>query len=266
MKAPVEEPDEDELWSEKVAKADEERRANPLREHEGKSLEELQDSVPADTYESLRRKRLAELKQQAARNRFGSVVHIGEAEWQSEVTKQPEDVWVVVHLFMHGKQECDVVDRALAQLAPRFKDVKFCRIEGAKAIRNYPDRNCPTLLIYKAGDIQLQLVGLAELGGPKTNAATLEWALAKLGALRTELQEDPTDTRMRVTRGGTGAGAGGKEGEREVDASSIHAERARRERAEREGEASERGGAREGGFRTSAVTPLDDDDSWLNDD
>jgi hypothetical protein len=37
-------------------------------------------------------------------------------------------------------------------------------------IEGYPDRNTPTVLIYKDGDIRRQIVTLGELGGVRTNS------------------------------------------------------------------------------------------------
>ena len=42
---------------------------------------------------------------------------------------------------------------------------KFVKIIGDECIANYPDRNLPTLLIYIDGDLRVQQVGVARLGG-----------------------------------------------------------------------------------------------------
>ena len=46
-----------------------------------------------------------------------------------------------------------------------FRATKFVKIMSEAAIRNYPDRNLPTLLIYNKTDIVQQFVGLAPFGG-----------------------------------------------------------------------------------------------------
>jgi len=38
------------------------------------------------------------------------------------------------------------------------------------AIKNYPDRNCPTMLIYYEGNLKQQIVGVAPLGGLSATA------------------------------------------------------------------------------------------------
>lgn len=54
------------------------------------------------------------------------------------------------------------------QLAAKFGDVKFCEIRGDMCIEGYPDRNTPTILVYKDGEIRRQFVTLRELNGVRT--------------------------------------------------------------------------------------------------
>jgi hypothetical protein len=60
------------------------------------------------------------------------------------------------------------------------------------------------LLFYYKGDVKANIVGLGTLGGLKANTDTVEWVLAKAGALQTELEEDP----MKKLKEGSGALAG----------------------------------------------------------
>jgi hypothetical protein len=55
------------------------------------------------------------------------------------------------------------------ELAKRFGDVKFCQMRADLCIEGYPDKNTPTVLIYKDGDIKRQIVTLMQLGGPRTS-------------------------------------------------------------------------------------------------
>jgi hypothetical protein len=56
------------------------------------------------------------------------------------------------------------------ELAQRFGDVKFCQMRADLCIEGYPDKNTPTVLVYKDGDIKKQLVTLRELRGTQTKA------------------------------------------------------------------------------------------------
>ena len=61
----------------------------------------------------------------------------------------------------------------------------------------------PTLLFYYKGEVKANIVGLGTLGGLKANVDTVEWVLAKAGALQTELEDDP---RKRLEKEGSGGG------------------------------------------------------------
>lgn len=75
----------------------------------------------------------------------------------------------------------------LTQLAFRHKYAKFLKIKGTDAIKNFPDRNCPALLVYKDGEMQKQFIPFTNL----EDVDTMEWMLAQEGILQTELTEKP---------------------------------------------------------------------------
>lgn len=54
------------------------------------------------------------------------------------------------------------------QLATKFGDIKFCQIRADLCIEGYPERNTPTILVYKDGEIRRQFVTLRELNGVRT--------------------------------------------------------------------------------------------------
>lgn len=54
------------------------------------------------------------------------------------------------------------------QLASKFGDIKFCEIRADMCIEGYPERNTPTILVYKDTEIRRQLVTLRELKGVRT--------------------------------------------------------------------------------------------------
>ena len=45
------------------------------------------------------RRRLQELKEKAAKAKYGEIVEINEPEYKKEVTEAPEDIFVVVFLY-----------------------------------------------------------------------------------------------------------------------------------------------------------------------
>lgn len=61
-------------------------------------------------------------------------------------------------------------------------------------IEGYPDRNTPTILVYKDGDIVRQFVTLMALGGTSTREGDLERMLVDIGALK--------ESDVRLKKGG----------------------------------------------------------------
>jgi len=99
----------------------------------------------------------------------------------------------VCHLFEFSKPECQLLNDILAKLAAKFADLKFVRIIGSECIQKYPSGNCPTLIVYKAGDIVLNVVGLQLFGGLKATDKTVEWFLAQKGVLKTTMKRSPME-------------------------------------------------------------------------
>lgn len=113
----------------------------------------------------LRARRLAELKQEAQLGRFGSVELLTAADFVSEVNQAGEGVGVVVFLFKERHYASNYMLVILERLAKQFRHVKFLKILYTDCIPNYPDKNLPTLLIYRDDDLLRQLVGLTCFGG-----------------------------------------------------------------------------------------------------
>jgi Phosducin len=76
-------------------------------------------------------------------------------------------------------------------MARKYGELKFCEIRADLCIERYPEKNTPTILVYKDNDIKRQIVTLAELNGPRTSIADLERMLLDLGAIK------ENDTRMK---------------------------------------------------------------------
>jgi len=70
------------------------------------------------------------------------------------------------------------------ELAKRYGEIKFCQIQANLCIEGYPDRNTPTVLVYKDTEIRKQIVTLKELKGSGTTVEDVEKVLLEVGALR----------------------------------------------------------------------------------
>eukprot|EP01107_Rhizomastix_libera_P000282 TRINITY_DN1049_c0_g1_i1.p1 TRINITY_DN1049_c0_g1~~TRINITY_DN1049_c0_g1_i1.p1 ORF type:complete len:265 (-),score=81.37 TRINITY_DN1049_c0_g1_i1:65-829(-) len=159
-----------------------------LREIEQDDKLEDDDSTIVEMY---RQKRIEEMKAAAARNKFGEVIDIPGSDFVKEVTEASKNGPVIVHLYKRDNTNCAVLDRAMQDLARRHRYVKLVRVQALQAIPNYPEKNIPTLLVYKNSNPIQQFVGLAGFGGESMNSRDLEWALKQLGVVESELESDP---------------------------------------------------------------------------
>ena len=127
--------------------------------------------------------------------RFSGVLyHIGQTEFVREVSQASNDSLVVVHLFHNryavlsflsviepcvlvhlnitlflpssfGVAPCSVpacrlINAALERVASKQRAVKFVKIIGCEAIKNWPEQNCPAILVYDKTNIMRQFIGI----------------------------------------------------------------------------------------------------------
>eukprot|EP01100_Stratorugosa_tubuloviscum_P014715 TRINITY_DN800_c4_g1_i1.p1 TRINITY_DN800_c4_g1~~TRINITY_DN800_c4_g1_i1.p1 ORF type:complete len:240 (-),score=136.80 TRINITY_DN800_c4_g1_i1:740-1459(-) len=145
-----------------------------------------------DFFEAYRKKRLDEMKA-ASLITFGSFREISESQFVDEVTNEKRAA-VVVMLYDTTVVNCEILGAALSTLARKFPNVKFVKIIGRHAIKNYPNELLPTLLIYENGKIKQKIVGIANFGGVRLRSEDVEWELAQIGILKTDLEENPRAT------------------------------------------------------------------------
>lgn len=155
---------------------------------EGKDLDELDDleDLEDETFlEQYRQKRMQELNTLTKKSIHGTVYPISKPEYQRAVTEASHNGPVFVNLTasLGTNVESRVLSELWKQAAREYGDVKFCEIRADKAIENYPDRNCPTILVYKNGDIAKQVVTLAMIGGVRTSMLEIDNILVEVGAV-----------------------------------------------------------------------------------
>ncbi|VEN50718.1 unnamed protein product [Callosobruchus maculatus] len=154
-------------------------------------LDELEDSEDEAVLEEYRRKRIAEIKALAQRQKFGTVGEISAQDYVNEVNKAGEGIWVVLHLYKQGIPLCALVNEHLRILAAKYPTVKFLKSISTVCIPNYPDTNLPTIFIYFEGELKQQITGPLELRGPNLTLEEFEYLLGKTGAVNTTIKEDP---------------------------------------------------------------------------
>lgn len=109
------------------------------------------------------------MKAQQARERFGTVTSISESDFITQVTTASQTHPVVVLLDRDYIADSKLIFHHLQQLAKEHPAVKFVRIGSTECIKNFPDKNVPTILIYQNGELTTQLVGIRALGGKNSS-------------------------------------------------------------------------------------------------
>ena len=118
-----------------------------------------------------RDQRLAELSTIATASVFNQVYHLQKPDYSKDVTEASNKAFVLVHLTssLGTNIESRLLTELWRELAQKFGDIKFCEIRADMCIEGYPERNTPTILIYRDGDIKKQVVTLRELSGEQTS-------------------------------------------------------------------------------------------------
>ena len=178
----------------------EEEEEEEEEEREKDDLREIQASVPAKTngseddddesdededdeafMKSYREKRISELKQESEffnnnnnnNNKkddgatLKTVRLITREEWTREVTKLSRTNPVLVLLTRENNADCYPLERVVEDLAYKYRasETKFRRAEARDIIPNYPERNVPTIILYRNGDVVENIVGIEQFGG-----------------------------------------------------------------------------------------------------
>uniref|UniRef100_F7BBC6 Phosducin domain-containing protein n=1 Tax=Monodelphis domestica TaxID=13616 RepID=F7BBC6_MONDO len=137
-----------------------------------KEAEDDFDDEDMKAMEIYRQKHLQEWKALQKTQKFGEQREISGDQYVKEVTNAEKDVWVIIHLYRPSIQMCLLLNQHLSVLARKFPETKFVKAVVNNCIQHYHDR------IIECGGINLKL-------------EELEWKLAEVEAIRTDLEENP---------------------------------------------------------------------------
>jgi len=157
-------------------------------------IDELEEEQFDDTtsLEKIREKRIQEMKEARLKARFGEVYEIVKPDYVREVTEcSNTGCWVICCLYEDHIPSCTLMLEAMDVNAKKFKDIKFVKIKSQQAVENMPESKLPALFLYRDGKNSIQEFTLANFGGMTMKPANLEWYLAKLGLVKTELESNP---------------------------------------------------------------------------
>jgi len=122
------------------------------------------------TSHTSRKQRMTELSTITTASVFNQVYPLQKPDYSKDVTEASNKAFVLVHLTssLGTNIESRLLTELWREMARKFGDVKFCEIRADMCIEGYPERNTPTILIYRDGDIKKQVVTLGELHGEQT--------------------------------------------------------------------------------------------------
>nr|KAF6388278.1 phosducin like 2 [Myotis myotis] len=189
---PKEEP-KDEI-EEMVLRLQKEAMVKPYEKMTLAQLKEAEDEFDDEdmrAIETYREKRLQEWKALKKKQKFGELIEISGNQYVNEVTNADKDVWVIIHLYRSSIPMCLLVNQHLRLLARKFPETKFTKAIVNSCIQHYHDTCLPTIFVYKNGQIEGKFIGIIECGGLNLKLEELEWKLAEVGAIQTDLEENP---------------------------------------------------------------------------
>lgn len=216
MKIPVEvDPNEDSEWNdilrshgiipekppsptaqleEALDEAVKKQHENRLESKDLDELEELEDEEDEDFLNSYKAKRMDELKKLNEKKKFGYVLPLSKDEYETEVTQASNEYFVIVHMSLLSSLQSRLIASILIEVASKFPEIKICDIPATRCIENYPESNCPTLVIYHKTKVVKQYITLVQLGGNSTRLGDVERVLVDIGAV------DINDKRLLINQ------------------------------------------------------------------
>jgi hypothetical protein len=99
------------------------------------SAQDRHDQGESNTLEDIRRQRLEQLKENAKRSKFGTLMHLTREDFTREVTTDPV---VVVSLSQTYSQASVLLDQCLTEIAALHREVKFMSGRADDIVKGYP--------------------------------------------------------------------------------------------------------------------------------
>ena len=174
------------IIQEAILEAQKRAHENRLEDKDVDELDALEDEEDADFLQKYRQQRLAEISALEKTSLHGQVYPLQKPDYARDVTEASSKGFILVLLTspLGTNVESRIMIEVWRELARKYADIKFCEMRADLCIEGYPERNTPTILVYKDRDIKRQIVTLAELRGPRTSLPDLETMLVELGAIR----------------------------------------------------------------------------------
>ena len=177
VKEEEEEVKEDEQRRKGTRRMKKEETLNVIFENERDENDDEEDEEEEEFMKSYREKRISEMlmqkeekdEKEEKNNNFqrNEYMHVSHEQWTKEVTEVSRSHPVLVLLTKENSKACFTLERVMEDVARTYRTsrTKFRRAEARDIIPNYPERNVPTLILYRNGDVVENIVGIEQFGG-----------------------------------------------------------------------------------------------------
>ena len=145
------------------------------------------DKMDEDDFETLRQKRLQAMKKAQQQKQewlsqgHGQYEEIPEEKDFFEVCKK--NARVACHFFRDSTMRCKIVDKHMAELAPKHLETKFCKINAEKCpflVQRLKIKVLPTICLAKDSKTVDWIIGFDDLGGVDDfPSEMLEWRMGQ---------------------------------------------------------------------------------------
>uniref|UniRef100_A0A0A9YM23 Phosducin-like protein 2 n=1 Tax=Lygus hesperus TaxID=30085 RepID=A0A0A9YM23_LYGHE len=134
--------------------------------------------------------------QQGRKPAAGRVESVEPEDFEEKVVKPSHHQPVVMCIHVPEAAASQRMVQLLSELSTRFTHTIFTKMVASEAIARFPPQDAPAVLCYKDGVKVAQFVQLRAFHGPSTTADDVEWALAQLGIVSSEMVEDPREAAL----------------------------------------------------------------------
>lgn len=113
---------------------------------------------------------MAELATISNSSIYNQVYPLQKPDYPREVTEASNTAFVLVHLTssLGTNIESRLLTQLWRELARTYGDIKFCEMRADLCIEGYPEKNTPTILVYRHGEVKEQIITLRSLGAERT--------------------------------------------------------------------------------------------------
>ena len=108
---------------------------------------------------------------------FRELKEVSTADFLEEVETEDKRVVVVVHLYESSVQACVRMNRFLEEMVRTMPEIKFLRMHATSNQIEVDRLTLPILNIYRAGECEAVLAGIAEELGEYFTREDVEWLL-----------------------------------------------------------------------------------------